>query len=147
MKYTLINKFNGKAENDHFGIYNDQNMPINEYVLQYVLLTQQMLDLLEHKITDTLLDHTATKYNVETNTWEVVTKQIAKVNIIQNRQRDLANLKLEAEKYIQITDLPTAFKLEVENYITQLNSLVIPTDTSDRNSTQQAFIVWPTRPW
>ena len=57
------------------------------------------------------------------------------------------NLKLEAAKYVQITDLPAAYKLQVDNYITQLNSLVIPTDTSDRNSTQQAAIVWPVRPW
>jgi hypothetical protein len=147
MKYTLINKFTGKLDNDYCGVYNDQNMPINEYVLQYVAITQEMIDLIEHKVVDTLLDHSATKYNLQTNTWEVVTKEIPKPNITQNRQRDLDNLKLEAAKYIQITDLPAAFRLEIDNYITQLNSLVIPTDTSDRNSTQQAAIVWPVRPW
>ena len=147
MKYTLINKFTGKLDNNYCSSYNDQSMPINEYVLEYVAISQEIVDLLEHKVADTLLDHNATKYNLETNTWEVVTKQVAKPNVTQNRQRDLDNLKIEAAKYVQISDLPAAFKLQVDNYITQLNSLVIPTDTSDRNSTQQAAIVWPVRPW
>jgi hypothetical protein len=147
MKYTLINKFTGKLDNNFCSIYDDQNKPINEYVLQYVAITQEMADLVDHKVVDTLLDHIATQYNLETDTWQIVTKQLAKPNITQNRQRDLNNLKLEAAKYVQITDLPAAFKLQVDNYITQLNSLVIPTDTSDRNSTQQAAMVWPVRPW
>lgn len=147
MKYTVINRFTGKLENNACVIYTDQTMPINQDVLQYVEVNQQMLDLLGNKIANTILDSFATKYNLETNSWDVITKQVPKPNIVENRQRDLANLKLEAQKYIQITDLPAAFKTEVENYITQLNNLVIPTDTADRDPTQQAAIVWPTRPW
>jgi hypothetical protein len=59
----------------------------------------------------------------------------------------LLNLKLEAQKYAQITDLPQSFKTQIQNYITQLNNIVLPADTTTRDPAQQAAIIWPTKPW
>lgn len=147
MKYTIINKFTGNLENNYCSVYEDTTMPINQDVLQYVPVTQQMLDLLEFKVEDTLLDSMATKYNLAANSWNVVTKQVLKPNILENRQQDLLNLKLEAQKYAQIADLPQSFRTQIQNYITQLNSIVLPTDTTTRDPAQQAAIIWPTKPW
>jgi len=147
MKYTIINKFTGNLENNYCSVYEDTTMPINQDVLQYVPITQQMIDLLEFKVEDTLLDNMATKYNLTTNSWNVVTMQVLKPNILENRQRDLLNLKLEAQKYAQITDLPQSFRAQIQDYITQLNNIVLPTDTTTRDPAQQAAIIWPTKPW
>jgi len=147
MKYTIINKFTGNLENNYCSVYENTTMPINQDVLQYVPVTQQMIDLLEFKVEDTLLDSMTTKYNLATNSWNVVTKQVLKPNILENRQRDLLNLKLEAQKYAQITDLPQSFKTQIQNYITQLNNIVLPADTTTRDPAQQAAIIWPTKPW
>lgn len=147
MKYTIINKFTGKLYRDACGIYDNTDMPINEYVLQYVELTPELIALATNSIENTVLDATNTVYNTSTNTWTVVTKQLQNVDIVANRTKELLNLKAEAERFYAIQDLPVSLKAAVAEYISQLNAIVIPTDSSTRPENSESLISWPTKPW
>lgn len=146
MKYTIINKFNGKLHNG-CQIHDSKDMPINEDVLQYVQATDELVDLVSGNVPNTVLDEPATVYNINTNTWTIVTRQVELVDVVANRTSELNRLKIEAQRFYEIEDLPSNLKTKVAEYISQLNAFVIPTDTSTRPEGSQSLISWPAKPW
>ena len=147
MKYTLINKFTGKLYRNACGIYNNTEFPINEDVLQYVELTEELVNLATNQVPNTVLDEINTTYNFNTNTWDVVTTQVELVDIVSNRTNELNRLKIEAQRFNAIEDIPSSLKTKVAEYIAELNAFVIPTDTSTRPEGSMGLISWPIKPW
>jgi hypothetical protein len=147
MKYTIINKFNGKLHRNACGIYDNTETPINEDILQYVPLTEELINLVTNTVPNTVLDEVNTTYNVDTNTWNIATRTLEVVDVVANRTKELNRLKLEAQKFSQIEDIPPSLRTKVVEYIAELNAFVIPTDTSTRPEGSMSLISWPTKPW
>lgn len=143
-KYLIVNKTTNKIDT---GYYDNTTMPIDESVLQYIEAPELIVNLLDFKVVDTILDINNTTYNFSTSSWNIVTKSVEKVNIKQNRLDELTRLKLEANRYINIPDIPDSLKTKITTYIGELNTIVIPdvvTEVADNNS---LTILWPNKPW
>jgi hypothetical protein len=147
MKYTLINKFTGKLFRNACTIFPDTTFPINEDVLKYVAITEELENIVENNVENTVLDGINTYYNIDTDTWNVITKTVSAPDIVSNRAAELAKLKIEAQRFYTLSDIPESLKTAVATYITELNNFVIPTDTSTRPSDSMSLISWPTKPW
>lgn len=147
MKYTLINKFTGKLYRNACSVYENNTLPINEDVLQYVALTDQIVNLVNNDVPNTVLDPINTVYNLDTNTWTVITMQVPANDIVADRTAELARLKIEAQRFYNLVDIPPALKTKVGEYITELNAFIIPTDSSVQPIGTMNSISWPTKPW
>lgn len=145
-KYLIVNKTNNKIEGASV-YYSNMDMPINEDILAYVEATDQLISLLDFEVKDTVLDSTNTTYNFATNVWNMVTKAVPVVDIRQNRLKDLNALKIEAQRYLSISDLPQPLKDKINTYIAELNAITIPDTSTEAAPGSSATIVWPNKPW
>lgn len=135
MKYTLIEKETGKFYGTPL-MFNDTSMPIDEFRLMYVELTDnQILSLTTH---DTVIDVNNTRFINEAWVESFIIPE--KVNILENRTNELNLLKLEADRMLLITDISDSFRLKIEQYRLELDNIEI-TD----NEIQK--IIWPSKPW
>ena len=145
-KYLIVNKTNNKIEGAPV-YHNNTDMPINEDILAYVEATDELVGLLDFEVKDAVLDTANTTYNFATNVWNVVTKAVPVADIRQNRLKDLNTLKVEAQRYLNIVDLPQPLKDKINIYIAELNAITIPETSTEAAPGSSATIVWPNKPW
>ncbi len=145
-KYVIINKYSEKLHRELATLYDDTSLPINEETLKYVEAPQTLVDLITLQVPNKILDIENTKYS-PANTWTIVSKDVPLANIQQNRLDELNKLKLEANRFLNIADLPAKLKQDVQQYIAQLNNFVLPTDTAPASPEATALISWPIKPW
>jgi hypothetical protein len=144
-KYVIINKHTGKLHRFSPALYTNMDMPVNPEVLEYVLANEELKDVIEFKVANTVLDAKNTVYDFDTKIWNIATSTVQIKDPKQAAEEELARLKLEANRYNNIPDLPSSLKLQITNYISELNAITIP-ETVVVNP-DSLVVSWPTKPW
>lgn len=134
-KYAIIQISTGKLDGG-INMFDDMSMPINVNELQYVELTERMIESMTNH--NEVIDTDQTIFS--NGSWTEVFKTPEKINYLANRTRDKNNFLLEAQRRISIEDITDSYREKLQKYIDDLNKIV-PTN----NEIQQ--INWPEKPF
>lgn len=134
-KYTLIKKSTGKFY-QVATMWDDTSKPINTDELQFVELTERMVNSLTNH--NEVIDYNNTIF--QNGSWTEVFVTPQKVDILASRTIDKNNFLKEAQRRLALEDITDSYKEKLEDYIQKLNAI-----TPTNNEIQQ--INWPVKPF
>lgn len=134
-KYAIIQKSTGKLDGG-INMFDDMSMPINVNELEYVELTERMIESMTNH--NEVIDTDKTIFS--NGSWTEVFKTPEKINYLANRTRDKNNFLIEAQRRISIEDITDSYREKLQKYIDDLNK-IIPTNNEIQS------IVWPEKPF